>query len=278
MAHPLDGAVAKLNRAREQINGLDQAIRMAIEGHAYRVVIAEREPHSSYRALRLEPGQVGIPPLDWSAIIGEIAHDLRSALDLLACELALKKNASVDTRDISFPIRLYGRQAKPGGRWKQRWHSRLVTPFKRKHGARIKRLQPYHRGNGQRRSLLWLLHELNNADKHRAIQMVAVSAGRIMPQVVKMTRDPDNVHDTPLLRGFEVKQGVPLKDSAKVGHIDATVSPKSKVEMDIRITAKVVFDQGCDAIRGLEVIRLLVGAEQAVLEALKLFAGDLRAE
>ena len=278
MAHPLDGAIAKRNRAREQIKSLDAAIRASVEDRPYRVVVAERERYSSSSyALRFEPGQISDPPAEWSAIIGEIAHDLRSALDLLACELALFRSATTDIRDVSFPIRLYGPAANPAPR-KPRWRGDLVAPFGRPHRARIERLQPYHRRNGRRRNFLWLLQELNNADKHRTIQTLAVSAGRITPRTLRMTRDPDDVFDSPALTGFEFRQGVPLRDGAKVGRINITLSAKASADLDARISAKVVFDTGCDAVRGLEVIRFFADADAAVLNTLRLFAGDLKPE
>ena len=275
MAHKLDGAVAKLNRAREQTHGLNEAIRETFESNPYRVMVAEREHRPDHYSLRLEPGQVIAPPSDWSPIIGEIAHDLRSSLDLLACELALLKCRSVDIRSVYFPIVLYGRKANRGGRWKRRWNGNRVALFKRQHGARIKRLQPYHRRNGQRRNFLWLLEELNNADKHRAIQTITVSARGISPRRLEMGGGPG---ESPRITGFEFKQGVPLKDCAKVGSIEAFIPRSTTVKMDARVAAKVVFDNACGAVRGLEVIRVLVGAANVVHETLRLFARDLRTE
>ena len=254
MAHPLGGAVAKLNRAREQIDGLNRSFSAAIEGRTYRLVVGEPF-QTGFHALRLASGQAFVPSLDWSAVIGEIAHDLRSGLDLLACELALLKPDPVSLRDISFPIRIFGAKARAGPR-KPRWHAGLVTPFKREHGAQIKRLQPYHRTKGGRRNPLWLLQKLNNADKHRAIQTTQVRVRGATPRTLTLTRDPDDGPDTAIVRGFgmdtsEIQENVPLRDEARVGWIDATVSPQGSVAMDIKIHAKVILLKDANRSKGL---------------------------
>ena len=240
MAHPLDGAVAKLNRAREQIDELNQSFSAAIEGRTSRLVVGE-PLQTGFHTLRLASGQAFVLSLGWSAVIGEIALDLRSGLDLLACELVLLKPDLVNLRDISFPIRIFDAKARAGPR-KPRWHAGLVTPFKREHGAQIKRLQPYHRTKGGRRNPLWLLQELNNADKHRAIQTTAVTMRGATPRTLALTRDPGDVHDTVIVRGFgmdisEIQENVPLRDEARVGWIDSMVSPQGSVAMDIKIFA-----------------------------------------
>ncbi|MBI2855403.1 MAG: hypothetical protein HYX93_00975 [Chloroflexi bacterium] len=271
---PLDGSIAKFNRARNQIKALNETIAATLNGYTYSVVIAERDRDPSYRVLRLRTEQDALP-IEWSAIVGEIAHDLRSSLDLLACQLAILNPANSRVIEdvvekVSFPILLYGPRSK---RPESRWRRNTGGLFKRKHKTLIEGLQPYHRRNGQRLSPLWLLHELNNADKHRFIQIAMVSASVISPRRLTLSRGPD-VTESPMIGGIEVKQGVPFKNGAKIGRIE--INSQGNVKVDVRITAEVRFNQGCEAVKGFHVMSVLVGASNAVNETLRLFSGEFR--
>jgi hypothetical protein len=115
-------------------------------------------------------------PDHWSLILGDIAHNLRSALDHLAWALvtrgktppsSLKKNQAHDvgfsisrTRaafNNSLTATLPGRTKLPG-----------VHPSD---VALVRRFQPYHRSaRNQWRHGLVLLQTFNNDDKHRAVK------------------------------------------------------------------------------------------------------------
>lgn len=282
----LEGSLAKLRRARNQVKALNDTIMQTLEGYTYRVVIAEPDPKPGYRVMRIETEHQGLP-IEWSVLAGEIAHNLRSALNLLMYQLALLNPATKQVaHDIEFPIFLVGTTKRQ--RRGRRGHNMLIPHFKGRqlsdglhkirqllpeHQTAIERLQPYHRGNGQRFSPLWLLHELNNADKHRLIQVVVLASNRIQPTTITLTRDPTNVASSPVLRDIELKQRVPLENGAKVGRIAVDFHGGS-VEMDSRFTTQVFFNQGCDAVIGLDFMEVLVGAVNAVNEVLSLFLTD----
>lgn len=137
------------------------------------------------------------PPPDWSVIIGEVAHSLRSALDGLIYQLALLKTKTPMMDTIQqFPIFLVGRSKRPhtssggmpaqfefprsakGRLIKQRRFGRsMISNLSPKHQALIEQLQPYKHGGGGRSNPLMLLKEFNNTDKHRLITTVAVLWG-----------------------------------------------------------------------------------------------------
>ena len=90
--------------------------------------------------------------MNWSVIVGEVAHDLRSALDLLAHQLVLlHQPTSRALTQVTFPIRIHGPRSKSQP---DRWGKNAATLFKRQHGAVLQGLQPYHRRNGKRRNPL----------------------------------------------------------------------------------------------------------------------------
>jgi hypothetical protein len=147
--------------------------------------------------------------------MGEIAHDLRSVLDHVVFELAILKNPTIDPTVPSFPIYLYGPRSKIRAKPNQRWRKNTLSYLKPEHRAAIQWLQPYHRRKGGKLCPLWLLHDINNADKHRQIQVVAAAAH------YSMLRTTPNVPNFTgrVLSNFRMKTGVHLKNRAKIGHI-----------------------------------------------------------
>jgi hypothetical protein len=271
--HPLDGAIAKVNRAREHIEALSEAIQSTVKGYRYRVVVAERDTHHpGYRALRIETQNDLVLPISWSVIVGEVAHDLRSALELLAYQLLLlNQPTSRALTEVTFPIRIHGprsSKSKP-----DRWGKNAARLFKREHMAMIQRLQPYHRKNGKRRNHLWLLHEVNRADKHRLIQLASVAMARIEAQRVTLMGDPNDRTYTPMVGNLLVRNRVPFKDSAKVGRIE-TLDTQHNVQVNVAVAAEVVFLQGCKAVQGFPVITVLHGAANTVSRVLQLAHGE----
>jgi hypothetical protein len=77
------------------------------------------------------------PPLEWGLIAGDAIHNMRSALDHLACVL-VGENGGEITRSTSFPL-----YERPPNR---RGHRRIDASLKGMHSdneARIRAMQPY---------------------------------------------------------------------------------------------------------------------------------------
>jgi hypothetical protein len=103
-------------------------------------------------------------PLQFPVLLGEIAHDLRYALDHLVWReavehLGLKRAEKVAAR-VTFPIE---RSRK---KFAQSVVKRLVDD---EAWQVIERYQPYDRGSPERSKALELLHWINRMDKHRFI-------------------------------------------------------------------------------------------------------------
>lgn len=99
------------------------------------------------------------PPDDLPVIIGDVAHNLRSALDVLLCDLARGRDRS--TSDLKFPF----------ADGPEKWAENLgKTDFANKLGpeivAAVAEMEAYRDGPG---SGLRHLHDLNILDKHRLI-------------------------------------------------------------------------------------------------------------
>lgn len=195
------------------------------------------------------PDGIETPP-KWGVWIGEAAHNLRSSLDNLLCQLVIRRHPKSGWRRCQqekamFPIYLYGprtmRRGKPGQRFTRDKSIALGKLMGLRNLARVKRYQPYHRRNGLGLSPLWLLHELNNADKHNLIVIAGgFSAGTALHPVVGSV-----VHLT--------DSGVYIEPSAKA-QVEAA---RSKVDVYAKSFYEITFGEGCDATQDLPVIQTL---------------------
>ncbi len=270
--HPLDGPRFKIARAKSHIETLRSANASFTAGADYRVVVAELNPKSKEYALRALVNV--LPPLELGVCIGEVAHNLRSALDGLVYQLGMLNGASEEalTR-TQFPIflkqRIRGCHGNCRGRGKEA-HFRcggfkMIEPLRREHKAAIERLQPYRRGNKGKRSALYFLHELNNADKHRLLQVVgAKPVGYRVGAAWGDEPTPD----------YWISLKTVFEDGAKVGRVAAADVNKRKVEGEQRIAPLIAFWQGCEAVQGLGVAPTLSQIADHVSQIIERFASE----
>ena len=250
--HPFDGPIAKYYRANELFRSLKEQHDSFVDQQRYRVRIAERNPKTGRTALRVVFIKDEPIPSEWPLLIGEIAHNLRSALDHLACQLALKNSPENPAvfEETSFPIFLHGPKSGAASRFKWTRNKPSIKHISSSHIAQYKNLQPYLRKNGGRLSPLWLLHDLNNADKHRTIQVQTKMAGGMSLIITGPMGDFD-ISDP---RG--IYRRIPLRDGAKVGDAVTVGSPEG-VQIKFDLDAEVIFWDGCAAVKGLPVISTL---------------------
>lgn len=94
---------------------------------------------------------------DVPAGVGDIAHNLRTALDHLMCHMLVVAGSAVTNRD-GFPI------SESLARYESRRNG-LVNRIRPKAIEALDLLKPYKGGNLD----LWRIHELDRIDKHRAL-------------------------------------------------------------------------------------------------------------
>lgn len=102
MAHPLDGARAKIQRAEEQVKNLkrDTAAFLSHEPALYQVVGQHQGDGLEYAFV--VSGEPNIPPR-FAIMAGEIVHQLRSSLDHLLYALVVR-NRGTPTGQHRFPV------------------------------------------------------------------------------------------------------------------------------------------------------------------------------
>lgn len=123
-----------------------------------------------------------LPVIRWGVIIGDAVHDLRSALDQLVWELSVHHQ-----RSLGFPKGAPEKTLRSGSPWRHcdfpvcakdtSWPghaSNELGLIDKNLTSLIDDEQPYKRGKRYQRHWLWLLNELWNRDKHRAVAVTAM--------------------------------------------------------------------------------------------------------
>jgi hypothetical protein len=186
----------KLERATEHLSTLQDQIDEWIDA-TYRYV-AELDPRSGKKHIFVQV--LNAPPAAFRPIIGDCLHNLRSALDNLAYELAVAHHKCALPepfhRKSEFPI----------------LRTRLAAYTQRRKYL-FKRLQPYQRGAKYWVHPLWQLHHLNNLDKHRFPHVVqfATVAGAYFPDSPRRPSDLE-INMGPLRDGMRVATYTPPPD------------------------------------------------------------------
>ncbi len=119
------------------------------------------------------------PPARWSVVIGEILHDLRSALDHAVTVLTVSESGR-ELRGTEFPIfvdqSLYSARTATGDEFSRRSGRYKIRGVHAHTKGLIRRVQPFGAkpGAGGEFGSLRVLHDLNVVDKHRKLHLVAL--------------------------------------------------------------------------------------------------------
>jgi len=283
--HRLGGPLAKIERAQSQIVTLQESVQGFFRDHLYEIGVAEYNPQANHHSLRVKSGPEEFP-IEWSLLIGEVAHNLRSALDGIVYQL-VRANNRWPSFNTQFPIFLVGKTK----RFRHGRKDVLIPHFEGKdfadglsmingvaerHIAAFRRLQPYKRGNGHRKYPLYLLKELNNTDKHRLVTVVSPT--------------PAQMQFSGLAGMVHFKPRVTLRPNAKIGWV-TDVPPNQpggggiyvldvatmkllepEMQVDIKVTPSIGFGDTCKAVEGLPVfftLQRMVNQAYSVFEAFK---------
>jgi hypothetical protein len=225
----------KLARAQQHLDDLDIEVARYANTYPYEVVRRRQPKHQKHLwtyVLRFtEPPHQKVPLL-----IGDAAHNMRTALDHLAVALSVKDRQ----RLAGFPI-----EDKPiwatdaSGAWvidddeARNRYNEAVKGISDRTKAIIEGLQPYHRPEDSRElDPLHVIRVLDNADKHREI--VATHPGLYAPVTILSDRNGD-----PDRRWFS-RQIALCHDGEEVGifnfsDIDPKIWPKMEAEMDVEV-------------------------------------------
>jgi hypothetical protein len=158
---------SKIERAKKHVEELHVALGVFAATNPY-PIRSEDDLNTRKRTYYLL--SVRDIPLEVVAVVGDVLHNLRSALDHLAYQLVVTAGNKPDRR-TAFPI------ADSAKKYVSSTFRRKVKGMRQDAIDRIDTIKPYKGGN----DVLWRLDELNNIDKHRLlITACSVNTARSM--------------------------------------------------------------------------------------------------
>lgn len=210
MALDLSGCRVKIERAKKHISDFDKERLAFLATNPY-VTIAKFDPESN--VTRSIMGPLPLLPDSLATIAGDAAQNLRTALDYLAAELARLNGG--DPKRVYFPI------AESAEKYKAELSGKTkgIPPEAIKVFDLI---EPYGGGHGQ---MLWVLHSLNNADKHRLL----VSVGSNIARTVQITMSPSPRMYSALMLAPGLQEGLVL------GEVEGNTEPDSHIKFTFDI-------------------------------------------
>ena len=249
---PFKGSRFKLARAKCHL----AEIRAFVEGYISRKNYSVRfhEEVKGKTIIAWLSVKEPMPVFDWAVIIGDVVHNLRSCLDLIACSLVRLEDEPSICEWTSFPIfetaEEFGKKVEGKIRGA---HAEAIDI--------IKGLEPHGEGN----VLFYQLSMLDNIDKHRLlIPVFGLLKGEFEGQskVISVTEGSRLELDDS--RDISFKDGTPL---LRIRAIDCTIYPKENAEGDI--APEIMFGEP-KVSAGIPVLKLLGDATSLVERTLEM--------
>jgi hypothetical protein len=166
----LDGPIAKLDRAKAHFQALNKSIGAFKRSKTHDFVISQFNPNTGEKVVNLKILKEPKNP-EWGLVLGDMVHNLRSALDHLVWQLVIL-NGKKPRRQNQFPI--IGTKNEywevPENR-SESVRDRMLAGVAEDHRAFIDVVQPFIAEGAPEdsRTALALLSGISNADKHRVI-------------------------------------------------------------------------------------------------------------
>jgi hypothetical protein len=234
---PLAGCYAKLGHAEAHAQALHEEIKAFQDLHALRIDGNPALDGSSDFVFTVK-AEEDPPTLKWGCRIGDIFHNLHSALDALAWQLAVfalrREPTEKEARSISCPIAL------SGGDFDSLPVVNLLDPA---HVSTLRDLQPYQRG-GRRRAEghpLAVLKRFSNVDKHRVVTVNYVALEDFP------LKDPAAT-DYEIRRISTAPADTPLVDGQELARVEGVVTgSRPEVEGHAKLTGRLAFSDGTPA-------------------------------
>lgn len=192
----------KLLSAKSDIDSLTDEISRFITDETIHRVTTTRDPTTDRETRMVSATQM--PDKKWGIKIGTVAHCLRSALDNLIWDLA-SRNGNTPFRQTCFPIHLAADEFQDKA---LKGRGARLQSLSVEDQEKVRHEQPYFANNGYKNDPLWLLHELNNIDKHRVIPVTHTEIRHIAikPVVTKSFIGVGlNLQRTPIVEGQTIQ-------------------------------------------------------------------------
>jgi hypothetical protein len=250
-------ALAKIARAEKQTESLKMEIASFLAEKNYEV--RQDTDHKTGRKTAVFNILKEIP-IEWAIIIGEIIHDLRSALDHIITDLTIAENGkSLDNTEFPifeidagyFSAKKDGTPSTISGLYKIRGVSARAK-------ALIEAMQPFRRNPGDKSSLL-VLNKLSIIDKHRTIHIVRQQAAQFRCDVLR------DIH--PIEMNIPVGE---VKDGTKLAEWLPAMEPKEEMDMKFEFNFFIAICEQGGNYNVVEMCAALIKAVRAVVKNLKI--------
>ena len=272
--HPLNGPRLKLRRADKHLNAIKVAIDRFIASKPYAFVLeADPKPPNYIIVARV----IHLPDEEWGLIIGDFAHNARSALDLLIYQLSQLPITDDKRHRLEFPIfddvKGYANKVKI-----------CLAGVAPEHIAIIDSFQPYKGLKGAYDDALGILHAINNTDKHRIINIVGAvgsfegigfGTGRVGTNIISGNGIGIRVsHGSSVNFGDDftysgVGDGIICKDHTVVAKLTSNTPPQVKLHPYFQIA--IQFGEGDPRVQGRPVVDTLTFIYDRVKEVIESF-------
>lgn len=276
--HQLDGSRLKLSWAEKHLNSLKAAIDDFIRKKSYTFELeADPKPPKFVIIARMNET---ISSNELGLIIGDFAHNARSALDQLVYQLSKLPPDDIDARrHLQFPI------CDTEERYRQAIKRGYLGGVSLENVTIIEGLQLYQGVQGFDEDALKHLRDINDADKHRIIHIVGTIAsfkslsfsgpGQIGSSVRIGSGASIRIgHGGSIRVGnsfsyISVGDGVITKDRTVVARITAETPTQVNMHPDAQILIK--FDEGSARVKGRPVVDTLIFIFNRVKEVIGKF-------
>jgi hypothetical protein len=228
-----DGVHLKFQRAQEHVTELQRRVREFLDSGPF-AVYEEEEPATGDLVTRVRV--LCQPPVDLSAVIGDIVHSARTALDHLAWQLVLS-SGSQPTDRTQFPI-ARSRDAFPS------YAKACLKGVSKEAFRAIEQLKPYQGGDDR----FWLLHRLDIEDKHHLLVPVGAAHRNILLEWSFLGNEHIPPMKAPPYALNPLDHQYPLHDGAEVFRVKRgareSESDQEQFRIEHRFTFEVAFGDG----------------------------------
>jgi hypothetical protein len=231
---PLPNAVVwKVYRSKTHLLELQTEIERYFETNPGRVIRVEDGNPDEYTGIFQASGPI---PGRLPIIMGDCLQNLRSALDYLVWELVLAAN-EVPGRHNMFPICSTLRA------FENQLEKKRLAGLKPEAVAEMRTLQPYNHGKDFEKTLLWILDDLCNINKHRRVLTTDLYGG---PSDLEWSPK-----DGQILAKVDLAS---IRKGAKIGPfpiVDGPKGPGIRIDADPKIAVIIAVDEG--PARGMDI-------------------------
>ena len=234
-----EGAVGKIVRAKYQLRDLEMRFAELAKSKPYRLVEKfDLRPGEKIGDYRYIVEDVSLRKREWGVLIGELVHNLRSAL-----EHTIYAAAKSPSRDTQFPI------FRTCVEWEKK-SCAMIYSVPEKVVALIEEAQPYHAPDPSHH-LLAILNRLSNYDKHRLLHTTALTLEEAAPGF-RAIKDIAAVHEIELHHRIE-------EDATLVRIAIEPDGPEPEMEMYGEFSLGVAFSETKGSpIDGVHVLEVFV--------------------